>query len=99
MASEDVLLDLYKRSDCYTIHDTDGNVAHGMPFNLINRCSELKELQVKVVNFWKNGASERFAEGLFKTFLQIIIIFSEKLEYFGKKGQVENGLKIKDFFK
>jgi hypothetical protein len=80
MASEEVLLDLYKKGQIATQYiDTDGNIAHGMPFNLINRCSELKELQVKVVKFLEEWVIQNVLQMVCsRTFLpQIIIIFSE----------------------
>ena len=80
MASEEVLLDLYKK--VRLLHNTSilmETLRTECLLILINRCSELKELQVKVVRFLEEWGIQNVLQMVCsKTFLpQIIIIFSE----------------------
>ena len=86
MASEEVLLDLYKKGQIATQYiDTDGNVAHGMPFNPNQSLFGIEGITSESGKiFGRMGHPERFAEGLFKNIptANYHNIFRNGVEYF-----------------
>ena len=86
MASEDVLLDLYKKGQIATQYiDTDGNVAHGMPFNPNQSLFGIEGITSESGKiFGRMGHPERFADGLFKNIptANYHNIFRNGVEYF-----------------
>ena len=86
MASEEVLLDLYKKGQIATQYiDTDGNVAHGMPFNPNNSLFGIEGITSESGKiFGRMGHPERFADGLFKNIptANYHNIFRNGVEYF-----------------
>ncbi len=86
MASDEVLLDLYKKGQIATQYiDLDGNVAHGMPFNPNNSLFGIEGITSESGKiFGRMGHPERFAEGLFKNIptANYHNIFKNGVEYF-----------------
>ena len=86
MASEEVLLDLYKKGQIATQYiDTDGNVAHGMPFNPNQSLFGIEGITSESGKiFGRMGHPERFADGLFKNIptANYHNIFKNGVEYF-----------------
>ena len=86
MASEEVLLDLYKKGQIATQYiDTDGNVAHGMPFNPNQSLFGIEGITSESGKiFGRMGHPERFADGLFKNIptANYHNIFRNGVEYF-----------------
>ena len=86
MASEEVLLDLYKKGQIATQYiDTDGNVAHGMPFNPNQSLFGIDGITSESGKiFGRMGHPERFADGLFKNIptANYHNIFRNGVEYF-----------------
>ena len=68
MASESVLEDLYRKGQIATQYiDSQGNIAHGMPFNPNNSLFGIEGITSESGKiFGRMGHPERFAEGLFK---------------------------------
>lgn len=86
MASEDVLLELYKKGQVATQYiDTEGNIAHGMPFNPNNSLFGIEGITSESGKiFGRMGHPERFADGLFKNIptANYHNIFRNGVEYF-----------------
>ncbi len=86
MASEEVLEDLYKKGQIATQYiDTEGNIAHGMPFNPNNSLFGIEGITSQSGKiFGRMGHPERFTEGLFKNIptANYHNIFRNGVEYF-----------------
>ena len=86
MASEQVLEDLYKKGQIATQYiDTEGNIAHGMPFNPNNSLFGIEGITSESGKiFGRMGHPERFADGLFKNIpaANYHNIFRNGVEYF-----------------
>ncbi|MBP7173884.1 MAG: phosphoribosylformylglycinamidine synthase [Cloacibacterium sp.] len=86
MASEEVLKELYKKGQIATQYiDTEGNIAHGMPFNPNNSLFGIEGITSESGKiFGRMGHPERFAEGLFKNIptANYHNIFRNGVEYF-----------------
>ena len=86
MASEKVLEDLYKKGQIATQYiDSEGNIAHGMPFNPNNSLFGIEGITSESGKiFGRMGHPERFTEGLFKNIPSANYhnIFKNGVEYF-----------------
>ncbi len=86
MASEEVLLELYKKGQIATQYiDKYGNIAHGMPFNPNNSLFGIEGITSESGKiFGRMGHPERFAEGLMKNIptANYHNIFKNGVEYF-----------------
>ena len=86
MASEEVLLDLYKKGQIATQYiDLEGNIAHGMPFNPNQSLFGIEGITSESGKiFGRMGHPERFADGLFKNIptANYHNIFRNGVEYF-----------------
>ena len=86
MASEDMLLDLYKKGQIATQYiDLEGNIAHGMPFNPNQSLFGIEGITSESGKiFGRMGHPERFTEGLFKNIptANYHNIFKNGVEYF-----------------
>jgi len=86
MASEAVIIDLYKRGQIATQYiDGKGNVAHGMPFNPNNSLFGIEGITSKNGKiFGRMGHPERFSEGLLKNIptANYHNIFKNGVDYF-----------------
>jgi phosphoribosylformylglycinamidine synthase len=87
MASENVLLELYKTGQIATQYiDFEGKTAHGMPFNPSNSLFGIEGItDINGKIFGRMGHPERFTKGLFKNIPNVNYhnIFRNGVEWFG----------------